>query len=262
MKSVTILFCMKDNQHAPITRTLWFRFYAELNDFLPEKQRRILFAWQFIGTPSVKDAIEAAGVPHPEIDLILVNGKSVDFDQRVYGGEQVSVYPVFESFDITPLVRLRPAPLRQTKFIVDVNLGKLAAKLRLLGFDTLYRNDFIDSEIVEVSLREQRIILTRDKGLLKYRAATHGYWVRSDDPKRQLQEVVQRLQLKNGFHPFTRCSDCNALLQPVDKALVKARLPDDTWQSVEDFMLCTGCNKIYWRGSHYDRICKLIDDLS
>lgn len=252
---------MKDEQHAPITRTAFFRFYEELNDFLSEEQRKTTFPYEFIGKPSIKDTIEAIGAPHTEIDLILVEGKSVGFDYQMHGGEHVSVYPVFESFDITPLVHLRSRPLRETKFIVDVNLGKLAQKLRLLGFNTLFRNDFIDNEIVELSLQDKRIILTRDKGILKYNAVTHGYWIRNDDPKEQIREVVTRLQLENDFKPFVRCSNCNELLYPVDKKLLQDRLPNDTLLLFNIFMECKGCKKIYWRGSHYDRICEWIDEL-
>ena len=252
---------MKAKQHAPITRIAFFRFYQELNDFLSEEQHKTTFPYEFIGNPSIKNTIEAIGVVHAEIDLILVDGESVSFDYQMHGGEHVSVYPVFESFDITPFLHLRSKPLRKTKFVVDVNLGKLAQKLRLLGFDTLYRNDFLDTEIVKLSLKEKRIILTRDKGILKYSAVTHGYWVRNEDPKRQLREVVSRLQLENIFKPFTRCSNCNELLHTVDKMLVQDRLPNDTLLSFNEFMECKGCKKVYWRGSHYDRICKWIDEL-
>lgn len=252
---------MKAEQHARIIRTAFFRFYQELNDFLSEEQRKTTFPYEFIGTPSIKNTIEAIGVAHTEIDLILVDGKSVGFDCRMQGGEYVSVYPVFESFDITPLLHLRSKPLRKTKFVVDVNLGKLAQKLRLLGLDTLYRNDFIDTEIVKLSLLEKRIILTRDKGILKYSAVTHGYWIRNEDPKRQLREVVSRLQLENIFKPFTRCSNCNELLHPVDKTLLQDRLLNDTLLSFNVFMECKGCKKIYWRGSHYDCICEWINEL-
>ena len=148
--------------HAPPIRSAFFRFYEELNDFLAEEQRKTTFLYEFIGTPSVKDTIEAIGVPHTEIDIILVDGEAVTFYYLLHGGERVAVYPVFESIDITPLVHLRSKPLRNPKFVVDVHLGKLAHKLRLLGFDTLYRNDFKDDEIIERSLREKRIILTRD----------------------------------------------------------------------------------------------------
>jgi hypothetical protein len=252
---------MKEKQHAAIIHTLWLHFYHELNDFLPEEQKNSVFPCHFVGAPSIKDAIEAIGVPHTEIDLIFVNGKSVNFDYRVYGGEQVCVYPQCELFVTASLVHLHPKPPLQIKFIVDANLGKLAIKLRLLGFDTLYKNDFADREIVELSLREQRIILTRDKGVLKYRAARHGYWVRNDKPKKQLKEVVCRLQLHNHFNPFTRCSDCNAQLQPVDKASIKERLAAKTLQFVDEFMVCPSCNKVYWQGSHSERFRKYIDEL-
>ncbi|MGF1757666.1 Mut7-C ubiquitin/RNAse domain-containing protein [Photobacterium sagamiensis] len=252
----------KAQQHAPIIRSACFRFYEELNDFLLQKQRKITFPYEFTGNPSIKDTIEAIGVPHTEIDLIVVDGESVGFEYQMQGGEHVSVYPEFESFNITPLVHLRSQPLRITKFVVDVNLGKLALKLRLLGFDTLYNKDFSDSEIVQLSLNEKRIILTRDKGIFKYRAVTHGYWVRSDDPKQQLREVVTRLQLENSFRPFTRCSNCNEQLHPVDSKRLKGRVPDDVLLFSDGFMECQGCKKIYWRGSHYDRICKWISKLN
>ena len=248
-------------QNAPITRTAFLRFYEELNDFLTEEQRKETFPYEFTGNPSIKDTIEAIGVPHTEIDLILVDGESVGFDYHMYGGEYVSVYPVFESLDITPLVHLRSKPLREVKFVVDVNLGKLAQKLRLLGFDTLFRNDFTDNEIVELSLQDKRIILTRDKGILKYSAVTHGYWMRNKDPREQLREVVNRLQLKDNFKPFTRCSNCNEGLHPVDKSILQDRVPSDTLLYFHVFMECKGCKKIYWQGSHHDRICELIDEL-
>jgi uncharacterized protein len=151
--------------------------------------------------------------------------------------------------------------LRTICFIVDVNLGKLARKLRLLGFDTLFRNDFEDDEIVKISLKEKRIVLTRDKGILKQNAVTHGYWIRHDNPALQLKEVVSRFQLQNSFHPFSRCSDCNALLKAVEKEYIKSQLPADTYQYYEAFWQCSGCGKIYWEGSHFGHILRWIDEL-
>lgn len=252
---------MNIQQHAHVTRTAFFRFYEELNDYLPDEQHKTTFPYEFIGYPSIKDTIEAIGVPHSEIDLILVDGESVGFAYQMHGDEHVSVYPVFESFDISRLIHLHAKPLRETKFVVDVNLGKLAQKLRLLGFDTLFRNDFMDNEIVELSLQEKRIILTRDKGILKYSVVTHGYWVRHDDPKEQIKEVVNRLQLKHNFRPFTRCSYCNGLLNKVDNTVLQDRLPNDTLLYFSVFMECKGCGKLYWKGSHYDHICEWIKDL-
>lgn len=178
-----------------LIHTAFFRFYEELNDFLPEERYKKWFLHEFIGNPSIKDTVEAIGVPHTEIDLILVDGESVGFDYKMCGGERVSVYPVFESFDITSLVRLHSKPLREIRFIADITVGKLAKMLQSLGFDTLFRDDFTDKEIVELSLKEKRVILTRDKSILKFRRVTHGYWIRHDDPDKQLEEVVSRFQL-------------------------------------------------------------------
>jgi len=176
--------------------TAFFRFYEELNDFLPEERYKQCFRHEFAGNPSIKDTVEAIGVPHSEIDLILVDGESVGFDYKMCGGERVSVYPVFESFDITSLVRLRSKPIRDIRFIADATVGELAIMLRSLGFDTVFRNDFTDKEIVELALKEKRVILTRDKSILKYRGVTHGYWIHNDDPDKQINEVVSRFQLE------------------------------------------------------------------
>lgn len=248
--------------HQPVQRISYFRFYEELNDFLPSEWKKKLFAWSFTGTPSVKNTVEAIGVPHAEIDLILVNGESVGFDFLLKGDEDISVYPVFESFDISPVVRLRPKPLRTIRFIVDVNLGKLAQKLRLLGFDTLFRNDYDDNDIVADAVKENRIILTRDIALLKRSAVTHGYWIRNDDPKKQLTEVIGRLQLQNHFRPFSRCSACNAGMKAVDKNKISHKLHADTLEMYDEFWQCEGCGKVYWEGSHYDKILLWLDRLN
>ncbi len=248
--------------HDPIRRESYFRFYEELNDFLPKEWKGKTFPYKFTGITSLKNTIEAIGVPHVEIDLILVNGESVGFEYLMKGGEQISVYPVFESFDISPVIKLRAKPLRKTKFIVDVNLGKLAQKLRLLGFDTLFRNDYDDNEIVADSVKQKRIILTRDIGLLKHSAVTHGFWVRNDDPKKQLTEVIERMQLRNNFRPFSRCSVCNNQLKRVQKAEISTKLYSDTIESFDKFWQCEGCKKIYWEGSHYDRIIEWLDRMN
>ena len=139
------------DSHARVSHEIEVRFYAELNDFLPPHRHQRTFTYEFHGTPSVKDTIEAIGVPHTEIDVILVDGRSVDFDHLLQGGERVAVYPVFERYDVSPLTRLRPAPLRVTRFVADVHLGTLARHLRLLGFDTTWERDFDDEEIVDIA---------------------------------------------------------------------------------------------------------------
>ena len=235
------------------------RFYAELNDFLPRERRQVPFAHTFAGRRSVKDLIEALGVPHTEVDLILVKGASVDFSYLPQDGDQISVYPVFEAVDITPLVRLRPRPLREPKFVLDTHLGKLASHLRLMGFDTLYQNDFADEALARVSEAEKRILLTKDRGLLKRRQVTHGYLVRGTDPELQLREVLSRFDLFDAVRPFTRCLNCNGNLEPVDKAAVAELLPADVAENGSEFRRCAGCGKVYWRGSHYAHLSHFVE---
>jgi len=239
-----------------------FRFYEELNDFLPADQRKRTVDYRIDGNPGIKDPIEALGVPHSEVELIVVNGESVGFDYQLQNGDRVAVYPVFESLDISPLVQLRERPLRDTRFILDVHLGRLARYLRLLGFDTLYRKDYDDPEIIRLALYEHRIILTRDRGLLFNRLVTHGYFVRATDAIQQTREVLQRLDLANSIHPFCRCIACNGLLQPVPKADILDRLPPRTRRDYEEFSRCTSCDRVYWKGSHYDRLTQRIQELT
>jgi len=238
-----------------------FRFYAELNDFLPPNKRQVEFAHPFKGRVSVKDMIEALGVPHTEIDLILVNGESVDFTYLVQDGDRVSVYPMFESFDIAPLVRVRPKPLRDPRFVLDTHLGKLAAYLRMLGFDTLYRNDYDDDELAHISSTERRTLLTKDRGLLKRNMVTHGYCVRETNPRRQLAEVVRRFDLYRLVTPFQRCIRCNGLLEPVPKEAILDRLPPQTARYYDEFHLCRACGQVYWKGSHTARMERLIAEV-
>ncbi|AKJ64980.1 Mut7-C RNAse domain-containing protein [Kiritimatiella glycovorans] len=236
-----------------------FRFYEELNDFLPPESRKRDIRYAFGGRPGIKDPLEALGVPHTEVDLILVNGISRGFDYRLCDGDRVSVYPVFESLDLAPLIRLRPGPLRRTRFVLDVHLGKLARYLRLLGFDTLYRNDYGDPELVRISVEEGRILLTRDRRLLFHRAVTRGYWVRSTRPERQVREVVRRFDLAARIKPFHRCAVCNGIIEPVAKGEIAHRLQPLTRKYHRDFSRCRSCGKIYWKGSHYERLLERLE---
>ena len=242
-------------------RQATFRFYEELNDFLPAERRKVSFDVGFAGTPSVKDTIEAIGVPHTEVDVIMIDDESVGFGHLLRGGERVAVYPVFERFDVAPLTRLRPEPLREPRFVLDVHLGKLARYLRLLGFDTVYDRVYEDATIVGIAVDERRIILTRDKGLLKRRAVTHGYWLRNTDPRRQLVEVVDRLDLSRLVRVFSRCMVCNEVLESVEEADVRDRLPRGVRGRFGELARCPGCERVYWPGSHYDRMIDLVKDL-
>ncbi len=253
----------KQRQQAlsPPKRRAEFRFYQELNDFLPQRRRRRSFTVEFAENTAVKDVIEAIGAPHPEIDLILINGLSAAFDHRLRGGERVSVYPAFQRLNIAPLCRLRPEPSGKPRFILDAHLGRLARYLRLAGFDTLYRNDYDDNAIAMIANREGRVVLTRDLGLLKRRAVTRGHWLRAIKPRRQIEEVVSVFELRRILKPFTRCMSCNGVLRAAPKEAVRRRAPPWAPERYDQFAQCAGCEKIYWPGSHYDRMRALIERL-
>jgi uncharacterized protein with PIN domain len=235
-----------------------FRFYAELNDFLPAHRKQVTFSYAFNGQPSVKDTIEALGVPHTEVDLILVNGQSADFSYRINDGDQVSIYPMFESIDIATVLRVRPQPLREVRFVLDIHLGRLAGYLRMLGFDALYQNDFQDEELANLSSVERRILLTKDRGLLKRGEVTHGYCVREIHPRRQLVEVLRRFDLADLIKPYKRCIRCNSMVTPVDKEEIIDQLQPETRQYYNEYHRCQDCARIYWRGSHYQRMQRFI----
>jgi len=188
-----------------------------------------------------------------------VNGESVDFNYLVHDGDRISVYPVFEALDISPLNHCQPEPLRKTRFVLDNHLGRLAAYLRMLGFDTLYRNDYDDPGLARISVDEHRILLTCDRQLLMRKQIAHGYFVRSRQPQQQLLEVLTRFDLFNNQQPFTRCIHCNGKIRPVNKKVIEAQLSPDTRKYFNEFFHCEMCNNIYWKGSHYQKMKKMIE---
>jgi uncharacterized protein with PIN domain len=237
-----------------------FRFYEELNDFLPPAVRKQTFSYRFRGTPAVKHVIEAIGVPHTQVDLILVNGRPVRFSHKLQGGERVAVYPTFERFDIAHIIRLRPSPLRTPKFVADVHLGTLAKNLRLLGFDTRYDDRLDDRALVRSSVEENRILLTRDIELLKHRALTHAYFVRGTRPDRQLREVVKALDLGGKMKPFSRCMVCNGKLRKVAKRSISTVVPAQVLARTQQFVRCIDCHRVYWPGSHAQSLSRIVAD--
>lgn len=241
--------------------TVTLRFHEELGDFLPPERRDVRFAHVFRDAGSVKDLVESLGVPHPEIDVILVNGASVDFRHAVRDGDVIEVHPRFEARASTPaLIHLRPPLPPSPRFVLDTHLGRLAAYLRMLGFDTLYRNDYEDAELARISSGEERMLLTCDRGLLMRKQIALGYFVRERQPRRQLREIVARLRLAGSEQPFTRCMRCNGMLQDVDKHEIETRLPPHVRASQEKFRRCADCGGIYWPGTHYRRMLQLIAD--
>jgi uncharacterized protein with PIN domain len=235
------------------------RFYAELNELLPQLRRSGCVVHNLDVPASVKDVIETLGVPHTEVDLILLNGESVDFSRLVQDGDRIGVFPVFRSIDIAALTRVRAASLGEKRFVLDIHLGRLAAYLRMLGFDVLYRNDYQDEELAQISAKEERILLTRDRGLLKRAVVAHGYLLRETYPRRQIVEVLRRFDLFESIAAFQRCVHCNALLKAAPIELVRDHLPAKTKQYYDEFHICPECSQIYWKGSHYQRMQRLID---
>ncbi len=248
---------LQQNPHIMI----YLRFYEELNDFLPRIIQKKEYAVKDLGKRTVKDLIEAQGVPHSEVDLILVNGESVNFNYIVKNNDHISVYPMFESLDISTVTKLREKPLRDPRFILDVHLGKLARYLRLLGFDTVYSNLYNDEEIAVQSYIEKRILLTRDKGILKRSEVIKGYWLRSEKPREQVHEILRRFDLFEHIQPFTYCLSCNSRIFPVPKEKIEHLLHPDTKTHFNEFFQCRGCRKVYWKGSHYDKMLAWVNAL-
>ena len=246
-------------RHAPPVKVT-FRFYEELNDFLPPGRRKREFDVACPGGATVKQMTEALGVAHTEVELILVNGESAGFDRRLGDGDRVAVYPMFESFDISPLLRVRDQPLRMPRFLADAHLGGLARLLRLLGFDTVCATGLADARIESLAREQGRIVLTRNRELLKRRGITHGLCVRTLKPRAQLREIVERLDLARGARPFSRCLVCNTPLTAAGKETVAAWLPPDVDENHPQFVSCVGCGRVYRQGSRWRRLRAVVGD--
>ncbi|HLX00871.1 MAG TPA: Mut7-C RNAse domain-containing protein [Trinickia sp.] len=242
---------------APVTAT--FRFYEELNDFIARPLRRRSFSCACAPAATAKHMIEALGVPHTEVELILVNGESVGFERILQDGDRVAVYPKFEALDIRPLLRVRAEPLRTIRFVADAHLGGLAQLLRLAGFDTLYDNHYADAAIEALAATEQRIVLTRDRELLKRRTITHGCYVRALKPEAQLREIFGRLDLAGSAQPFRLCLTCNTPLRRIEKEEVADRAPQGVLERHTQFVTCDICRRVFWEGSHWRRMRALMD---
>ena len=238
-----------------------FRFHGVLNDFLSPEQRHHALPYRFHGHPGIKDPIEALGVPHSEVARIMVRNRAVDFGYQLRDADQVEVHPLGPAgFDLTNPA-LRPPLIPPPRFVVDVNLGKLTRWLRLLGFDTAWRNDYSDRQVVEKAVEERRVILTRDRRLLFHRIIEYGFWVRSVKPLLQIREVLDRMALWNHIHPFRYCLECNGRIEPVEKKTVLEHLEPLTRRYYDDFYRCSRCGKVYWKGSHYTRLLQKLKEL-
>ena len=241
--------------------TATFLFLGDLEYFLLAEHRgcRILVALN--GTVAVKHSIESLGVPHPEVGLIMANGVAVDFGYRLQAGDVINVHPWMEAPGDVPHGQLRPRLERPVRFVIDTHLGQLAAYLRLFGFDSLYANDYDDATLAHIAQEQGRLLLTRDRGLLKRRIVVHGHCVRSSVPRQQLIDVLQRYNLRQEIQPWRRCLRCNGMLEAVPKDLIWDRLEPRTKLYYERFWHCTECDQVYWQGSHHGRMQEFIDEV-
>ena len=238
--------------------TAQFRFYAQLNNFLPAQRRQREFACICARAATVKHMIEALGTPHTEVAIVLVNGESCGFDRLLHDGDRVAVFPPFLTLDVGELQRLPPKPPGPARFVADAHLGGLARMLRMAGFDTLYDLRYDDPDVAAIGEREGRIVLTRDRDLLKRRNVAHGCYVRALDAPSQLKEIVERLDLSAQARPFTLCLHCNVPLHAVSRDAVMPRLPPAVRATQTEFCMCDVCHGVFWKGSHWKRMCEVL----
>lgn len=232
-------------------KTASFRFFDALNDFLPPDKRKVDFILNFQGEQSVKHLFESCGVPHTEVGLLTANANTINQSYIVQDGDVIEVHPYGQ-----PL--LLPFPPR---FVLDNHLGKLAAYLRLLGFDAAYRNTIQDAELALISSQQGRVLLTRDRCLLMRSIISQGYCIRSLIPRQQVREVLSRYHIFPAITPFGRCVHCNNLLEQVLKYQILDRLEPLTRLYFNEFQHCPTCGQVYWKGSHYEHIREFIDEL-
>lgn len=236
-----------------------FRFYGELNDFLPRERRGRDITTPCARMATTKHMIEALGVPHTEVELVLVNGEAAGLDLLLEEGDRVAVYPRFTRFDVAGLAAAPVVPPGRIRFVADAHLGGLARLLRMAGFDTIYDNSLRDDQVEALAVEEARVVLTRDRDLLKRRTIEYGCYVRALKAQAQLREVFERLGLAERARPFTRCLHDNAPLHAVAKAAVLARLPPQVAATQDEFNACDVCGRVYWKGSHWQRMNGMLD---
>ncbi|MCL4561370.1 MAG: Mut7-C ubiquitin/RNAse domain-containing protein [Chloroflexi bacterium] len=233
-------------------------FHPELVEILPRRRRSARQICPFEGRPSAKHMIESLGVPHTEIGAVKANGREVDLGYLVQDGDEIEVLPARAVEAGLLPEKAKVGKDNALRFVADTHLGKLATYLRMLGFDTLYEAAAGDEELAHISSQTDRVLLTRDRGLLKRKAITRGFCIVQSDPQEQIATVLKHFALSVAAQPFQRCLRCNSLLETVDKADVLAELPQDTQKYYHEFRRCPGCGQVYWQGSHYQRMQKFV----
>lgn len=241
--------------------TVDFRLYEELNRHLPPAARKRDVRVSLDGPSRVGALLQGLGVPPAEVDLLLVDGEPAGFGACLRGGERVAVFPVFERFDIGELSLPRRRPLRRPRFVADVHLSRLARYLRLTGFDCLSPADADDAELLELSLKDARALLSKDRRLLAHERLQRAWRVRAVKPRRQLLEVIAAFQLEALVRPFTRCLVCSAVLVAASAAGLGERVPRDVRDRHPEVWRCPGCERVYWPGGHHRRMLAMLVEL-
>ena len=242
-------------------RTIHLRCYEELNEFLPSEKRKVQFIHTIPVQTSVKDLIESFNIPHTQVQMILVNGEQEDFSYIVQENDRIGVYPFFHTFDINSVSKISHPLPDETHFLADQHLGMLARYLRMLGINTDYNENLSGHKLVHKANQEERILLTKDHNILKRNELKYGYFVYADDLDSQLYELILQFKLKEHITLFSRCLECNSLLHPIEKAMIEHRLPQKVKEYHQNFTICTRCDKIYWKGTHYDRMKEKIEKI-
>lgn len=235
------------------------RFHGRLDFFLGSKAAAPVVDRPLAEKTSIKDIIESCGIPHPEVDLILVNEQEVGFDHTLTSDAKVEVFPVENRGPFHTEKRLQEIGL--SRFVADGHLGRLTRNLRLLGFNVAYDQNADDRQLLEIMAGDNRALLTRDRRLLMHAIVQHGYYPRSQDPDEQAVEVIRRFQLSESIAPFTRCLRCNALLKEAAKAEIIDKLEPLTKIYYDQFRRCPDCKQIYWSGSHFPKLQKRIEEI-
>ena len=237
-----------------------FTFHDHLKRLLHRDLREpVFFEHTLERKASIKDVVESLGVPHPVVGMLTVNCQEVDFNYILQDNDTVNVTPLRPPVDPFSPTLLRPVPLTRLGFAADVNVGRLALLLRMLGFDTVYENNLRSSRLAEIAHHENRILLTRDTTLLRRKIVMHGYLPHSQVPEEQAQEVIELYDISNQAKPLSRCLPCNGMLVPIDKEKIIDRLEPLTKKYYNIFHICPDCNRIYWPGSHQQKLVAAVD---
>ncbi len=236
-------------------------FHEPLQKLLRSKKGEHQVRIEFNSHQTIKHLVESLGVPHTEVGQLQVLDGLIGFGYEVKHGDRVHVYPATPDLDQLSGMFENGKIAIPARFILDNHLGKLAADLRMLGFDADYSNQYQDQELAETAVAQVKILLTRDRQLLMRKSVRYGYLLRSLQPDEQLLEILARFDLYADIQLFKRCIRCNQLLVQVEKETIEHRLEPLTKKYFNEFHICSGCQQVYWAGSHLERMEARITDI-